>query len=78
MFIFYHVLKIIDALRGHCKILCDRELHHLALMGNFKYTPPKTKFCGFSDLETFEELGQLCRHDSAGAHGDLVTLHTVH
>lgn len=44
-------------------------------MGDFKYMPQKPSFVVFSNLEIFEELGQLCRHDSAGAHGELVTLH---
>lgn len=37
--------------------------------------PQNPSFEVFSNLETFEELVQLCRRDSAGAHGELVTLH---
>lgn len=48
---------------------------HLGLMGDFRYMPQKPSFVVFSNLETFEELGQLCRCGSADAHGELVTLH---
>lgn len=35
----------------------------------------KPRFVVFSNLETFEELSQLCRHNSTGAHGELVNFH---
>lgn len=37
--------------------------------------PPKPSFVVFANLETFEELSQLCRCKSACAHGELVTFH---
>lgn len=43
-------------------------------MGDFKYMPPKTSSVVFSKPETFEEVGQLCRHDNAGPMEELVTL----